>query len=829
MSSSNARVAATASALDTALDLLGHGFWPIAIHSRGVKIGERITKGKEPIGEEWGLQRWDEKRLRAAFRKYPAAGVGICLGPGRGPGGSWLIDLECDGPRATQSLAMLLGEQIPPTLSWSSTRGWHYIFTADGKRLLELLFRAGGKEGTGIKVGAWHLEALPDLEIRVGGYKVDGSVKQVESVVPPTPGTDGKPRRWNRVKSVAELLEVAYAKLDGIAERIAITRAEKADQTAYQGGVSSNGNGTTAETRAIDYLAKLDPAIAGQGGHRITMRAACIPVRFGIDDPETVFRLLRDHYNDRCQPPWSESELRHKAEEACKTEKRRDLARGRGKTAAASPNGDGRRREIKVSDAIDDPHRLIQIFKGKRRGPNGSNMFIFYRGEYHRWRESAYHPIADYEMTAQLIETTKADFDRQNLLDIERWEDNGQMGKDGKPCPAPTVHKVTRRLMADVDMVLKASIGVDGDKEPPIWLIDNPPFPADGVLPARNALVHLPSFMEGKAKAIVAPTPEFFSTYALDYDFDPRAPVPEHFHAFLESIWPGDVEQKDALQEWFGYLLTPDTSQQKIAFLLGPPRSGRGTIARLIRALIGNQNVAGPTLSGLGDRFGLATMIGKPVAIIADAKLSGRADSGAIVERLLNISGEDVVDVNRKNKDQWIGKLPTRLMMLANELPRLPDQAGALASRFLMFRFRKSFLGKEDRELDARLRSELPGILLWAMEGRRRLLERGMFLQPGSGEADLEQIRDFNSPVGSWLRERANAGEGLRLRCELAFADWMAWCQLNNVVRPGNEATFGRNLRAVLPELDRARYRIGKDDGGGLGCEYIGLELKTTF
>src|SRR5271166_468733 len=189
-------------------------------------------------------------------------------------------------------------------------------------------------------------------------------------------------------------------------------------------------------------------------------------------------------------------------------------------------------------------------------------MFIFYRGEYHRWRKSAYHPIADYEVTAQLIETTKADFDRQNLLDIERWEENGQKGKDGNPCPAPTVHKVTRRLMADVDMVLKASIMVDGDKEPPVWLIDDPPFSADGVLPIRNALVHLQSFVEGKATAIAAPTPAFFSTYALDYDFDPQAPIPEHFHGFLESIWPGDDEQKDTLQEWVGYLLTPDTSQQ---------------------------------------------------------------------------------------------------------------------------------------------------------------------------------------------------------------------------------------------------------------------------
>jgi len=67
-------------------------------------------------------------------------------------------------------------------------------------------------------------------------------------------------------------------------------------------------------------------------------------------------------------------------------------------------------------------------------------------------------------------------------------------------------------------------------------------------------------------------------------------------------------------------------------------------------------------------------------------------------------------------------------------------------------------------ELDHRLRLELPGILLWAMEGRRRLLKRGKFLQPASGEADLEQIRDFNSPVGSWLRERANADDWSRRR-----------------------------------------------------------------
>ncbi len=185
------------SALETAFDLLARGFWPVAIYPPGVQLDKRVSKGKEPIGDAWGAERWDEKRLRAAYRKYPAAGVGICFGPGRGPGGSWLIDLEGDGPRATQSLAALLGQETVPTLSWSSTRGWHHVFAADGERLLNLLTGAGAKEGTGIKSGVWHLDALPDLEIRVGGYKNDGSVKQVQSVCPPTPGTDGEPRRWN--------------------------------------------------------------------------------------------------------------------------------------------------------------------------------------------------------------------------------------------------------------------------------------------------------------------------------------------------------------------------------------------------------------------------------------------------------------------------------------------------------------------------------------------------------------------------------------------------------------------------------------------------------
>jgi hypothetical protein len=75
-------------------------------------------------------------------------------------------------------------------------------------------------------------------------------------------------------------------------------------------------DGPSVEERAIKYLAKVPPAIAGQGGHDQTMDAARAMV-WGFDlGAETGFRLLWEHYNPRCQPPWREKELRHKCQDA---------------------------------------------------------------------------------------------------------------------------------------------------------------------------------------------------------------------------------------------------------------------------------------------------------------------------------------------------------------------------------------------------------------------------------------------------------------------------------------------------------------------------------
>jgi hypothetical protein len=375
------RPATEPKALRAGLKLLEAGFWVVAIHPRT----------KRPIGKAWGLKRWDEQRLRAAFERFPDAGIGICLGPGRAPGGGDLIDIEGDGQEAKETLAKLMGGEIPETPAWSSRRGEHNLFITDIGRLQRALIEAGGKEGTDEKgKGAWHLEALPGLEIRVGGFKEDGTtVKQVQSVIPPTPGDDGHERAWisqpkpkAHACGIATLPESAFAMLEAIAERIAIAEADQgslplgssngqAQEEAYHEGRGSNGchrPTATAEARAAAYLKKIRPGKEGENGSAPMMWAACA-ARIGFDlDRQTTFRLLREVYGPRCDPPWTdEAEIWHKIDDAEKEETRPRgwLLRSRnGKAKASSkgsPTGKGDPAELGREEKESQPATLIRL------------------------------------------------------------------------------------------------------------------------------------------------------------------------------------------------------------------------------------------------------------------------------------------------------------------------------------------------------------------------------------------------------------------------------------------------------------------------------------
>lgn len=69
------------------------------------------------------------------------------------------------------------------------------------------------------------------------------------------------------------------------------------------------------EDRARAYVAKMDGATAGSGGHNQTFYVACVLVHAFELGRETALGILRE-FNGRCSPPWSEADLTHKIQSA---------------------------------------------------------------------------------------------------------------------------------------------------------------------------------------------------------------------------------------------------------------------------------------------------------------------------------------------------------------------------------------------------------------------------------------------------------------------------------------------------------------------------------
>jgi putative DNA primase/helicase len=216
-------------------------------------------------------------------------------------------------------------------------------------------------------------------------------------------------------------------------------------------------------------------------------------------------------------------------------------------------------------------------------------------------------------------------------------------------------------------------------------------------------------------------------------------------------------------------------------------------------------------------------LLGKSVAIVSDARLSGRTDVTVVVERLLSISGEDAQTVDRKHMTPVTTKLSVRFVVMTNELPRLSDPSGALVGRLVVLRQALSWYGREDTGLTDRLLGELPGILLWAIEGWQRLRERGHFVQPESGRRLVGDMEDLASPVGAFVRECCELGPGYQASARDLWERWQEWCeQQGNKDRVGSQQSLGRDLRVALPTVDMRRLQEGDERTR----VYVGIRLR---
>jgi putative DNA primase/helicase len=462
------------------------------------------------------------------------------------------------------------------------------------------------------------------------------------------------------------------------------------------------------------------------------------------------------------------------------------------------------------NDTPDNPHYLIEKYLEVISPGGQPHLIRSWRDDFWHYGHGCYTRMPDGDLKASLTSWTRDEFVRENKEAVRRWRMSKSSNKKETP---PETYKVTTALINNMLQALSGACILPARIDAPAWIDcptdDKTPEPTS-IMAMRNGLLNLEAAAARKPDCLLPPDRCFFTTAAVPFSYDPGAAKPVEWLKFLDSLWPNDPESVALLQEWFGYMLTPDTSQQKILFIVGPRRGGKGTIARVLRELVGPENLASPTLASLATNFGLWPLIGKSVALVADARIGNKTDTALVVERLLSISGEDPLTIDRKHKEPLTAKLTSRFVILSNEMLRLGDSSGALVGRFIVLRATQSFYGREDHALFGRLKKELSGILLWAIEGWRRLRARGRFQQPQSACELIEDMENLSSPVGAFVREKCLLGPGYRVAVAELYYEWKLWCEAHGRKEPGVEEVFGQQLRAAVPSATKSRPRTSE-------------------
>ena len=247
-----------------------------------------------------------------------------------------------------------------------------------------------------------------------------------------------------------------------------------------------------------------------------------------------------------------------------------------------------------------------------------------------------------------------------------------------------------------------------------------------------------------------SPDHNLVTKMAVDWNPDLTAPT---FMKALDEIFAKDEDADVRIQftlEFFGYCLIPDISQHKFLWLVGTGGNGKSILLNTLAALIGQANVSYAMLERMGKPSVRAELQGKLVNISHEMGTDATIADGY----LKAIVAGDWVEAERKFQPSFSFQPFVRIVAATNSLPHLKDTTDGFFRRAIILPLTRNFDESEmDKRLQEKILQELGGILVLAVDGLRRLLERDAFIIPVSATQMANAYRDESDSVRYFVKE----------------------------------------------------------------------------
>lgn len=307
--------------------------------------------------------------------------------------------------------------------------------------------------------------------------------------------------------------------------------------------------------------------------------------------------------------------------------------------------------------------------------------------------------------------------------------------------------------------------------------------------------------------------PRDFITRRLGADYDAGATCPL-WRRLLGEWFNDDQAMIEYIARAVGYTLTGDTREQKLFLCHGAGANGKSVFLTTLSRLMG-EYAASRSFSTFDaderNRVGddLAGLKGARLVTVIETDEDRRLNEA----RVKSLTGQDTISCRFLFGEYFNFRPEFKLWIAVNHRPTVRGTDRGIWRRLQLIPFLQSFEGREDKQLDAKLRAELPGVLNWALDGLRDWTANGLN-PPATVRDATEQYRADSDLLGQWLAACTARGKLMETKAGDAYKNYVAWAKETST-RPISFTSFGNAI---------SERGIGKEIRGGK-VFYAGIGL----
>jgi putative DNA primase/helicase len=286
--------------------------------------------------------------------------------------------------------------------------------------------------------------------------------------------------------------------------------------------------------------------------------------------------------------------------------------------------------------------------------------------------------------------------------------------------------------------------------------------------------------------------------------------------------WLPDAPTRDYVQETAGVTVSGIVPEEFFNFLFGDGDNGKSTFMYVLEKLAGSywHKTQAETLMTTRDKRKAGAPSPELLALKGARLVTAHeVDSKQHLNAALikDLTGRDSITARGVfEKYETTFEPQFTLWMIGNSRPQIHDTSGGMWRRVRLIGFTQTFpADKRDPQLRRKLLAELPGILNWALEGLRRVNERGL-LVPDAVKVATAQYQAEQDTVSGFVNDCCVTFPQSNVSKAELWTAWCEWCRANGE-REGAQ-------RALGTELKRRKF---EDYKGNTGWRWRGIGLKA--